>query len=225
MTRHDPGTVRCLLVWLLATTVLALLAPWLLAGLDQPRDFERTLVDLMSLAGAAAGLWLWLLTSITTYDVARGQAARTRSGVPLAVRRLVLGACGVALVSNGLGLPAFAEDGHHRHSVLSGLPLPDRPTTLGNLGLAFQLARGPVHPTHHEARAEPGSRPGTVVVRAGDTLWAIAQQHLAPRADDDAVGRACSRLFELNRAVIGDDPDLIHPGQRLRLPDLTQEDS
>ena len=29
----------------------------------------------------------------------------------------------------------------------------------------------------------------------------------------------------LNRAVIGDDPDLIHPGQRLRLPDLTQEDS
>jgi len=25
--------------------------------------------------------------------------------------------------------------------------------------------------------------------------------------------------------VIGDDPDLIHPGQALRLPDLTQEDS
>jgi nucleoid-associated protein YgaU len=57
-----------------------------------------------------------------------------------------------------------------------------------------------------------------VVVEPGDTLWRIALRHLPPGAGAAEVMGACSRIHELNRDVIGDDPDLIHPGQRLRLP-------
>lgn len=224
MTRHDhPSRLRCLAVWLLATGGCGGLVPWLLAGVGRPVGFETALVDLMSVAGAAAGLWLWLLATLTTYDAARGSADQARAGIPGGVRRVVLAACGVALASGGLAVPAHADDGHAQRSILAGLPMPDRPTTLGSLGLAFQVAQATAH-AHHRPPARPRPATTTVVVQDGDTLWAIAQRQLGA-ASDDAVGRACARLYDLNRAVIGDDPDLIHPGQLLRLPDLTQEDS
>ncbi len=226
MTRraHSPW-FRCLLVWLAATGTVAVLGPWLLDSVGRPAEFEDALVALMSCAGVLAGAWLWVLVSLTAYDAARGRASRLRAGVPLGVRRAVLAACGVALTTGGLAVPADADDGHPPPSVLSGLPLPDRPTTLGRLGLAFQVADAAAHPGRRRAAPHSHQAPGAVVVRDGDTLWAIAQRHLSPTASDDAVGRACSRLYLLNRAVIGDDPDLIRPGQRLQLPHLTQEDS
>jgi nucleoid-associated protein YgaU len=59
---------------------------------------------------------------------------------------------------------------------------------------------------------------GLVVVRPGDTLWDLAVRHLPPGADAGAVTACWHRIHELNRAVIGGDPDLILPGQQLRLP-------
>ncbi|MFW5474626.1 LysM peptidoglycan-binding domain-containing protein [Knoellia sp. CPCC 206450] len=58
-----------------------------------------------------------------------------------------------------------------------------------------------------------------VVVHRGDTLWSIAAAHLGPDADDAEVARAWPRWFEANRDVIGHDPDLLLPGQVLRVPD------
>ncbi|MFJ9177537.1 transglycosylase family protein [Streptomyces sp. NPDC102360] len=51
------------------------------------------------------------------------------------------------------------------------------------------------------------ARSGGYVVRGGDTLGRIAAAH----------GATWQRLYATNRAVIGGDPDLIMPGQRLRL--------
>ncbi|MBC2866590.1 transglycosylase family protein [Streptomyces mexicanus] len=51
-----------------------------------------------------------------------------------------------------------------------------------------------------------GSR-GTYTVRTGDTLGAVAARH----------GTTWQRLYAANRSVIGADPDLIVPGQRLTL--------
>lgn len=228
MTRHDlPSRPRCAAVWLAATAAVAVVVPWLLGGVDRPATFEQALTDLAAAAGIAAGVWLWMLVTLTTLDAVRGRAREPRAGVPVGVRRVVLAACGVALASGGLAVPAHADDGHAHPSVLTGLPLPDRPSTLGNLGLAFQVARAtavPGLPTHRHPSA-PRSDDGTVVVAAGDTLWAIAERHLPVGAGPDAIGRACRRLYQFNRAVIGDDPDLIHPGQRLRLPALLEEAS
>ncbi|MEH0824781.1 MULTISPECIES: transglycosylase family protein [unclassified Micromonospora] len=56
---------------------------------------------------------------------------------------------------------------------------------------------------------QPATGAGTYVVRRGDTLSEIA---VAQRVDG-----GWRALHERNRAVVGDDPGLIFPGQRLRL--------
>ena len=57
-----------------------------------------------------------------------------------------------------------------------------------------------------------------VVVLAGDSLWSIAARHLGPAADATEVAEAWPRWWEANRSVVGDDPDLLLPGQRLVAP-------
>ncbi len=57
-----------------------------------------------------------------------------------------------------------------------------------------------------------------VVVRRGDTLWAIAERHLGRRADPAQIAREWPRWYAANRQVIGDDPDRLQPGQLLRPP-------
>jgi hypothetical protein len=69
----------------------------------------------------------------------------------------------------------------------------------------------------------PSPRPGaatldTVTVRRGDTLWSIAERHLGSAASDVEIARAWPQWYAANRAVIGDDPDLIHPGTQLVPP-------
>lgn len=60
-------------------------------------------------------------------------------------------------------------------------------------------------------------RPG-VVVRRGDTLWAIARQHLGPGATDAEVAQEWPRWHQANQAVIGPDPDRLLPGMVLQAP-------
>lgn len=57
-----------------------------------------------------------------------------------------------------------------------------------------------------------------VVVRRGDSLWAIAARYLPADADDVEIARAWPRWYAANRAVIGDDPALLQPGQLLVRP-------
>lgn len=70
------------------------------------------------------------------------------------------------------------------------------------------------------AAADPG--PETWIVEAGDHLWAIAAETVADRTgrtDDESVHAYWQRLIEANRHVVGDDPDLIHPGLVIKLPE------
>ena len=72
----------------------------------------------------------------------------------------------------------------------------------------------------------PATRPGAdregptqVVVHRGDSLWAIAARHLGRDASDAEIAHAWPAWFEANRRVIGDDPDVLRPGQVLRPPE------
>jgi nucleoid-associated protein YgaU len=69
----------------------------------------------------------------------------------------------------------------------------------------------------------PAPRPGgsteRVAVRRGDSLWSIAARHLGRDASDAEIARAWPAWFDANRDVIGDDPDLLRPGQLLRPPE------
>jgi nucleoid-associated protein YgaU len=59
------------------------------------------------------------------------------------------------------------------------------------------------------------------VVQAGDCLWRIAARQLGPGATNAAIDRAWRSIYAHNRAAIGDDPNLIHPGLTLTLPPLS----
>lgn len=51
-----------------------------------------------------------------------------------------------------------------------------------------------------------------VTVRSGDSLWRIAERELGPEASTVVIDRTWRQLWADNRAAIGDNPDLIHPG-------------
>lgn len=58
-----------------------------------------------------------------------------------------------------------------------------------------------------------------VTVQPGDSLWRIAAHSLGPDASDADIDNAWRAWYFSNRAVIGDDPDSILPGQPLVAPD------
>ena len=118
-------------------------------------------------------------------------------------------------------------------------PAGDERTGVGAVGPGFAptlpATRGPAAtpapgwtPSRPVQRAHPHSglvtgggtshREADVVVHRGDTLWDIARRHLGPGATDAEVALAWPAWHDANRAMLGDDPDLILPGQILRPP-------
>lgn len=88
---------------------------------------------------------------------------------------------------------------------------PDRPAA------SATTRPGPVHLVASRPRPETAVDE-LVVVRRGDTLWAIAERHLGPGATAAEIATEWPRWYAANRAVIGADPDLLRPGQRLQPP-------
>ncbi|WP_244929512.1 LysM peptidoglycan-binding domain-containing protein [Nocardioides sp. W7] len=205
--------LRCTLVWL-ASSIAAVLATAVLhadalalRGGPGP-DLESALVRCCSAVLLGCAAWAWLATSTLVLQAARGRAGWAVPGVPASWRRLVLLACGTTLAA-GLSVPASADPG------LTGLPLPDRATG---------AATRPVpDPATRVSLAAPPAAP--VTVRRGDSLWELAASQLGPSAAPAEVERHWRHLYALNRPVVGPDPDLIHPGQQLRLPAPPQESS
>ncbi|PRY61257.1 hypothetical protein BCF74_1065 [Knoellia remsis] len=72
-------------------------------------------------------------------------------------------------------------------------------------------------------RPRPDSDGDEVVVHRGDSLWSIAARHLGPDATDAEIARAWPQWYAANRPVIGGDPDLLLPGQILKVPTLSDE--
>ncbi|MDQ0580068.1 LysM peptidoglycan-binding domain-containing protein [Streptomyces rishiriensis] len=65
----------------------------------------------------------------------------------------------------------------------------------------------PNAPERSTGRTSRGTSRGDYTVRAGDTLSTVASRH----------GLTWQRVYAANKAVVGGDPDLIVPGQRLTL--------
>ena len=66
-------------------------------------------------------------------------------------------------------------------------------------------------------QAPPSSRT-EVTVLAGDTLWDIAARELGPAASDVEVALHWPRWYQANKAEIGENPDVLLPGQILKPP-------
>jgi len=98
--------------------------------------------------------------------------------------------------------------------VMSGYaPLPTR-----SAPHAEQTVPAPTHLVTSAPRTGQAEEQRDVVVRRGDSLWAITARHLGPGASDAEIAATWPRWYAANRNVIGADPDLLLPGQRLRPP-------
>ena len=73
-------------------------------------------------------------------------------------------------------------------------------------------------PDRRALPAHSAGSPHEIVVHRGDTLWSIAARHLGPTATTTEISAEWHRWFAANRHVIGDDANLITPGQVLRPP-------
>lgn len=187
-------------------------AGWVLTGLAASSvgllapDASRAVSDLHgpSLYAALLGLGslvqlalsAWVLLAVTLALV-HAPAPLVRAVSPRLLRRALFagtaGALAIAPVHADRVLPPSGP----AHHDLSGLRLPDRPVA---------------------APPRVAAGPAAVVVRPGDTLWAIAARSLPPGASNAQIARACGQWHAANRDVIGDDPNLIFPKQRLAPP-------
>lgn len=208
--------LRCLLVWVLATAAALLTVAWAAPDLRDAtaslhaddgltgEPFDRLVVWLAAAALAGCAAWAWVVTGIVVVQALVGRPRDSAPGVPRWLRATVLLACGLAVAGAGT---AHAQDGRNdgvreqNREVLAGLPPPER--VLGEVRPAPSRTAEPA-PVH--------------VVRPGDTLWDIAAADLGGRPDPARTAAHWHRIYRQNRTVIGADPDLIQPGQQLRMP-------
>ena len=179
--------------------------------------------------------WLALGIVVAAVDEVRAAApgprpARRTPGVPALARRLVAVAVGLLIGSTALSAGAAERGG--------AAALPD-PGWAASAPADPGAAPAPVDPgwaalTEHSPGTAPappagdlpqlpggtreGAAPAEVVVHRGDTLWSLARARCGAEAGAGEVLRQLHLLHEANADVIGDDPDLLHPGQVLRLP-------
>src|SRR3712207_9286908 len=71
-------------------------------------------------------------------------------------------------------------------------------------------------PAVAEAQTE-GRNTSSVVVRPGDCLWSISEERLGPNATPQQIYNETARIYALNSERIGEDPNLIYPGEVLLL--------
>lgn len=183
-------------VAVLAVVSIGLLAPdarSLVTDVSGPR-FPDSLVALGCLVQLALSSWVVL---VVLMSLAHAPAALMQVVAPRVLRRaLFAGAASVLALSPAHADRSTVPRQPPAHDVV-GLRLPDRPVA---------------------TRSRAVVQPRAVVVRPGDTLWVIAARHLPAGATDADITVACQDWHAANRAVIGADPNLIFPAQRLAPP-------
>lgn len=130
---------------------------------------------------------------------------------------------GLALPDRATGTVATIHPGKQRTSIEAdgpatrrrppGLPLTSSRSTVVVLPIAAGSASG-----------QDGQAPRVHRVRAGESLWSIAE-HLLPHAGPSRVDAAWRLIHRTNRKTVGPDPDLLIPGTTLRLPPSIHSDT
>jgi hypothetical protein len=160
----------------------------------QGQSLPTALLGLGSLVQLVLSSWVLVVVALS---LVHAPAPLVRAVTPRLLRRALFVGTAGALAMAPVHADRVIAPGRPAHHDLVGLRLPDRPI----------VSPPPVSP-----------RPAAGVVRPGDTLWAIAARSLPTGATDAEIARACARWHAANRDVIGDDPNLIFPTQRLAPP-------
>jgi hypothetical protein len=122
----------------------------------------------------------------------------------ISFRRHVWGSVtGVALAAATLLVLSGVAEAQGTDSVVN-----DTRSANQNIGVTV-----PVGPSEDDTR---------LVVRPGDSLWTIAGDRLQPDASPKQIGYEIERIVELNRNLLGSNPDMILPGQELLLAPVAE---
>jgi hypothetical protein len=202
-------------------------SPLVLLGRQHPDQLLVLLVGGIAwvlLAWLALG-WLAVLGSAGTGRLARSLRLAVRILLPAVVRRGLETAMGlgvaVVTASPALAAPAGTPPpvpDVDRVPVTSVqlTPVPQVPEPV--LAPAAVPAASPGGPMPSAAPPPSPSSDEAVVVHRGDCLWSVIARALGPAAADEQVAEAWPHWYAANRAVIGDDPALLLPGQVLTPP-------
>lgn len=175
---------------------------------------------------AAATLWLagvWLALGLLAGAIAAapGVVGRTAAGLtrvllPGALYRIAVGATGAGLVLAPIaGATAIAGGGMACAAGSAAAAVPPVPTPMWPTSAPDPSAGQHAIPTPSPPPPTPAT--DVITVRRGDSLWSIAAARLGRGASDAAITAGWRDIYRANRAVIGPNPDLIRPGQHLRI--------
>jgi hypothetical protein len=192
-------------------------------------------------AAVSAGGLAWIVLGVVLETLARlpGVAGRWASALSVAVSPRVVHRAAAVLLGVGVGAgvsAGAATAGPVRAPVVASLGAPSATLSPQPPDPAWAPLPDPAWvPEPPRVRPQPdvaavstlgrragGGDLGEVVVRRGDSLWTIAARHLGPGAGDAEVAEEWPRWYAANRAVIGDDPDLLLPGQVLQPPEAEE---
>ncbi len=232
-------SVSGLLAWGTAGAVASVREPG-------PASVDAALALAAAAGGWLVLSWLTALTVLTVLTAAiagLGSRAHRRASAlaPRACRRLAGALLGLTVAGAPLatGLPVAA-------ALPTSVAVATAPAATSSSGPALPGTEGldrpaagvpagwtpdrPAVPHRQDARSRSlvrlvASTPRTgnavveeVVVRRGDSLWDIAARHLGADASAAEIATEWPRWHAANAAVIGADPDLLLPGQRLLPP-------
>ncbi len=216
-------------------------------GLSAPNAWVASIgADQAAARLAAAALWcaaVWLGFGLTAILLAAAPGVTGAIGrhvarrvLPAALVRTVAGTIGLSVLLAPAAAGAHVVGQHGGSNLGSG----SHPTQ--GLSIATATATAPAWPSDRPltTRPSPGwpSAPGQpsttqpatsstsvppataeqVTVRPGDSLWLITAQRLGPSASAAEIAVAWRQSYSANRAVIGSDPGMLHPGEVLAIP-------
>jgi hypothetical protein len=223
VTGRGRATALVVLGTLLPTAVLADLGPGSVrAALRPGADVSDLLAGLAAVVGGLVVARLVLVAMAVLAARVPGRVGRLAGAVaarvtPVALRSVVRVALGAGVTLAPVVVPgaaAWAAAGPV--PALAGLPVLDR--AVSPAAAAGGGAEGPVVPVPGTAPATGSHVRTVVVVRPGDSLWAIAARHLPGRPTDAEIAQEWPRWYAANRGVIGPDPAVVRPGQHLVVP-------
>jgi hypothetical protein len=202
----------------------------LLHDLAAPRDWlARVGADAATARLAAAGLWLvaaWVAIGLLAAIAAHlpGTAGRVAARfaavtLPRAVLRLVAGAAGLGVLVAPVAATAAAAPSTPAWPTSAAPSAPAWPTTPTTPAKPTGAPRHPPidHPTTGPTHERDPHLP--ITVRAGDSLWSIAAEHLpADQRVPARIAAAWPHWYAANRRAIGSDPDHIEVGRHLQPP-------
>ena len=194
------------------------------------------------------GLMLSVLSALLHRAGHAAAAAAAGALAPAFMRRLAVAVIGVNLVA-GSGAARAADSVStapeqtvavlqtpaHAAGTYPAVKLPEAGSKIPAPGPADSPAAPQWKPTGPPSGANVFIRPGRadadddaaaaaaaarIVVREGDSLWSLAAGQLGPQAGTAEIAAHWPRWYERNRAVVGNNPDLIVPGQVLEAPEV-----